>query len=210
MFSTSLIKLACALSQTAMVLSATLPLLESRGVSTHLLNIDGHEIRVGLVPITSSLVAMAPPSPAVGALAKRVTANGCTGCASLTCTNGLSANPSPPLSDDCAALATAINALATSELTTTFPCRMFNTECPNFTVQPGFEHQYSLGTCLVGAANLNSAGGPSISFCDYLIGGFIPSTYTLCVTNAGNTGGFCVPGGEFNPLFAIEMRHSDP
>ncbi|KAF8876742.1 hypothetical protein BD779DRAFT_135487 [Infundibulicybe gibba] len=136
-----------------------------------------------------------PSSSTSSTLAKRATVNGCLSGCSITCTNGLSTNPDLPLSDDCAALASAITALATSERAPKPPCNNFNVNCPNFTVPPGFEQQYSLGTCLAGFANLNDANGPSISFCDYLIGGTLPSLYTSCVTNAGNTGGFCMPGG---------------
>lgn len=40
---------------------------------------------------------------------------------------------------------------------------------PNFTVAPGYEHAYTLGTCLVGFVNLFTVGGPSESFCDFLM-----------------------------------------
>lgn len=40
---------------------------------------------------------------------------------------------------------------------------------PNFTVSPGFEQVYSLGTCAVGLINFNPAGGPDVAFCHYLM-----------------------------------------
>jgi hypothetical protein len=44
---------------------------------------------------------------------------------------------------------------------------------PNFTVAPGYEYAYSLGTCVIGFVNLFAAGGPNESFCDYLLVGHI-------------------------------------
>jgi hypothetical protein len=46
----------------------------------------------------------------------------------VTCTNGLSTLPAP-LAADCTSLATAVNALAHSELTNTFPCNFNNPGC---------------------------------------------------------------------------------
>jgi hypothetical protein len=45
-----------------------------------------------------------------------------------TCTNGLSTLPAP-LAADCTSLAAAVNALAHSELTNTFPCNFNNAAC---------------------------------------------------------------------------------
>jgi hypothetical protein len=39
---------------------------------------------------------------------------------------------------------------------------------PNFTVAPGYEYAYSLGTCVVGFINLFTTG-PNESFCDFLM-----------------------------------------
>jgi hypothetical protein len=81
-------------------------------------------------------------------LTKRVTTNACdTGCKLryfsqratsltvpsylgpvVTCTNGLSSSSVPPTSSDCAALASAINALAKSELSAP-PCNFNNPAC---------------------------------------------------------------------------------
>ncbi|KAF8885210.1 hypothetical protein BD779DRAFT_1673844 [Infundibulicybe gibba] len=206
---TSLIISALAL-QAPLVLSAILPLLDGRGVSTQVLNINGHEVHVGLVPIASHLIPKSPPSSGHGAsLNKRVVNNACFyGCPVLTCTNGLSTNPDPPLAADCGALAGAILLLAQSEVTTTFPCNLYGSaQCPNFSVPPGFEQQYSLGTCLTGFANLNPAGGPTLSYCDYLVGGAAPGIFNNCVGIAGNTGGFC-NSQNTGTLYALEVRHA--
>ncbi|KAF8885209.1 hypothetical protein BD779DRAFT_1673843 [Infundibulicybe gibba] len=207
MFPASLIVSTLALVQVPLVLSTTLPLFDSRGISTHILIIDGHEVHVGLVPIASDVISNATPPPPgpEASLNKRVVNNACfQGCPVLTCTNGLSTNPDPPLSTDCTALTDAIQQLAESEVTTTPPCNfVVNPGCPNFSVPPGFEQQYSLGTCLTGFANINPIGGPTLSFCNYLMAGGLPSTYSECVVTAGNTGGFC-NSESVGTLFAIE------
>jgi hypothetical protein len=45
---------------------------------------------------------------------------------------------------------------------------------PNFTVAPGYEYAYTLGTCVVGFVNLFApgSGGPNESFCDFLMVGY--------------------------------------
>jgi len=122
----------------------------------------------------------------------------------MTCTNALSTLA--PLAADCTSLAAAINALAQSELGSP-PCNVYSAACSNFSVLPGFELQYSLGTCLTGFANLNPSGGATLEYCDYLMGGGLPSIFNDCVVTAGDTGGFC-SSEETGVLYAVEVTHS--
>jgi len=196
------------LLQVAAVLSATIAgVSEIRAVDADTFTFSGQEIHVATVPIASSLHAPNQNDTShLSALSKRLTTDACfTGCPVMTCTNGLSTLGAPS-SADCTSLASAINALAKSELGP-FPCSFNNPSCPNFSVLPGYERQYTLGTCLVGFANLNPTGGATLSYCDYLVGGGLPSVFSTCVTKAGNTGGFCSSQGT-GTLYAIEVRHS--
>ncbi|KAJ8516224.1 hypothetical protein ONZ45_g6434 [Pleurotus djamor] len=196
------------------VLGASVAGLPRAPANVQSIRVGDHIIQTVTRPVSADRLVSSSrgTSPAVAretTLTKRVTNNCCTfGCPTITCTNGLSTSPDAPLDADCVALSTALRQLAQSEVTNTFPCTVPNASCPNFTVPPGFEQAYFLGTCLVGFINLNSAGGPSESYCHYLMAGVTPTLFGTCVNTQLKTGGFCL---QSNPGFAyaLEVRHVD-
>lgn len=170
---------------------------------------NGREISVIVTPVNTSHITFAVGTAGGSSLEKRTTVNACQpyGCGSVPCSNTLSTSPDAPLAADCSDLAAAITAYAHSEVGTVYPCNSFgSTLCPNFTVAPGYEHAYTLGTCLVGFVNLFTVGGPSESFCDFLMGGSAPSIFNICVTTGGYLGGYCLVN-EPSQQWAIEVRH---
>ncbi|KAJ8697479.1 hypothetical protein PTI98_004282 [Pleurotus ostreatus] len=79
---------------------------------------------------------------------------------------------------------------------------------PNFTVPPGFEQIYSLGTCAVGLINFNPVGGPDVAFCHYLMAGTLLSLFTSCITNLGFTGSICFSNSNnLGVNWGLEVRH---
>ncbi|KAF8889931.1 hypothetical protein BD779DRAFT_309907 [Infundibulicybe gibba] len=174
------------------------------------------EFRVGSVQIRVDTVPISP-SPAIGeqltgrssagtSLSKRVVNNACTLGCTPTCVN---IGPTAPTSGDCSALRTTIQTLATNAQTgAPFPCNLPNqSSCPNFTVAPGFEQTFTLGTCVMAFQNKNPGGGPSVSYCYYLMAGIMP-TLSNCITVSGFTGGGCDQTTQIGSKHRIELRHA--
>ncbi|KAF4562523.1 hypothetical protein AB1N83_009820 [Pleurotus pulmonarius] len=190
--------------------------IEEVATDKGLLRVNGIDINVGTIPVPEShidrLINATPrtrsPHPET-TLTKRTVNNCCSYGCSRTCIDGLSTSPDPPASADCAALKSALEALAASELVgAAFPCNLPNQAlCPNFSVSPGYERAYWYGTCLVGFINLNPTGGPDESYCDYLMAGIITSSYDECVTTQGKTGGYCLQYLSPGFVYALELRH---
>ncbi|KAL4259659.1 hypothetical protein AB1N83_008571 [Pleurotus pulmonarius] len=190
----------------------------TEGVATDkaILHVNGIDINVGTIPVSESrsegLINAAPgvrsPRPET-TLTKRTVNNCCSYGCSRTCIDGLSTSPDPPASADCAALKSALEALAASELVgAAFPCNLPNQAlCPNFSVSPGYERAYWYGTCLVGFINLNPTGGADESYCHYLMAGIITSSYDECVTTQVKTGGYCLQYLSPGFVYALELRH---
>ncbi|KAL0958718.1 hypothetical protein HGRIS_014048 [Hohenbuehelia grisea] len=172
---------------------------------------DGHVVTTRVKPASPTLLAFhrsqARSEPR--ALFARVPPNNACefGCTIETCTNDLSSSPDPPLEADCTALRDAIQALAIKEVKANPSCVFVgNPNCPSFTVNPEFERLFSLGTCLRGFINLEPVGGPPLSYCTGLMFSGLTSAYTRCITNAGNTGGFCTDQ-QTSAFYALELRH---
>ncbi|KAJ8691182.1 hypothetical protein PTI98_010777 [Pleurotus ostreatus] len=187
------------------------------------LHVNGIDVNVGTISVPESHIdrlinatlRVRSPHPET-TLTKRTVNNCCSyGCGFLalieewaaslidgrhigrrTCVDGLSTSPDPPTSGDCAALKSALEALAASELVG-----------PNFIVSPGYERAYWYGTCLVGFINLNPTGGADESYCDYLMAGIITSSYDECVATQGKTGGYCLQYLSPGFVYALELRH---
>ncbi|KAJ8523111.1 hypothetical protein ONZ45_g387 [Pleurotus djamor] len=180
------------------------------------IHVNGIDIQTGSLPVpkdrldalANATVRARSPVPDTSSLTKRTVNNCCFYGCTRTCVDGLSSSPDPPTSADCAALKSAVEALAASELTTTFPCNLPNqASCPNFAVAPGWEQAYWYNTCLVGFINLNPSGSADESYCDYLMAGIITSSYNDCVTNQGKTGGYCLQYLSPGYVYALELRH---
>ncbi|KAF8868296.1 hypothetical protein BD779DRAFT_1760565 [Infundibulicybe gibba] len=112
-----------------------------------------------------------PASPEHLAMAKRLciepNREGAQACANI--------GPIPPISADCSALRDAIQELATSEQAPPYPCNLpSQASCPSFAVAPGYERTFTLRTCSIGFTNINPEGGPSVSYCNYLMAGVMP------------------------------------
>ncbi|KDQ28648.1 hypothetical protein PLEOSDRAFT_173284 [Pleurotus ostreatus PC15] len=201
------------------VLGAAVEVNVERSVSNvQAVAIGDHTITITTVPVMPARLAKFPAaktrnrsSPPQTSLTKRVVGNGCeVGCGGNDfCSNDLSLSPDPPLLADCQSLKAALDQLALSEVTNTFPCNFPNSpSCPNFTVPPGFEQIYSLGTCAVGLINFNPVGGPDVAFCHYLMAGTLLSLFTSCITNLGFTGSICFSNSNnLGVNWGLEVRH---
>ncbi|KAF7422859.1 hypothetical protein PC9H_011022 [Pleurotus ostreatus] len=177
------------------------------------LHVNGIDVNVGTISVPESHIdrlinatlRVRSPHPET-TLTKRTVNNCCSYGCRRTCVDGLSTSPDPPTSGDCAALKSALEALAASELVgASFPCNLPNqASCPNFIVSPGYERAYWYGTCLVGFINLNPTGGADESYCDYLMAGIITSSYDECVATQGKTGGYCLQYLSPGFVYALE------
>ncbi|KAL4262931.1 Hydrophobin [Pleurotus pulmonarius] len=186
--------------------------------SVQAVTIGEHTVTITTLAVSPERLAKFPstnagdhsPTPKTS-LTKRVVGNGCeVGCGGNNfCSNDLSLSPDPPLLADCQSLKAALEQLALSEITNTFPCNFPNSPtCPNFTVPPGFEQVYSLGTCAVGLINFNAPGGPDVAFCHYLMAGSLLSLYSTCITNLGFTGSICFSNSNnLGVNWGLEVRH---
>ncbi|KAF8874988.1 hypothetical protein BD779DRAFT_1564823 [Infundibulicybe gibba] len=185
-------------------------ILAQAAVPDGVITVGSFKIQAKTTPIPPSLLTAVKPNgnSTVGtSMNKRTVNDACYYGCSQTCTNLLS--PTAPTSGDCASLQSALQALATSEVGGAFPCNFPNqASCPNFSVSPGYELAYTLGTCLVGFGNINPPGGPDVSYCHYLMAGTMPGLYSNCVITAGNTGGYCAQTLQTGSLYYIWVRHS--
>ncbi|KAJ8514133.1 hypothetical protein ONZ45_g8272 [Pleurotus djamor] len=78
-----------------------------------------------------------------------------------------------------------------------------NVNCPNFVVAPLTEATFSLGTCLLGFANLDTVN--SFAFCDFRLAQLSVPMFQTCFVDQRTTGAIAVsPTAQF----AVELVHA--
>ncbi|KAJ8474681.1 hypothetical protein ONZ45_g15860 [Pleurotus djamor] len=102
---------------------------------------------------------------------------------------------SAPFGSDCEALQNYIFALADQTAAAASPpCNNpYNCDCPNFSVKPGYQQIFTLGTCSWTLINREEPSGADTVFENFAnFGYFLVPVYNLCIIGT-QTGGFAVP-----------------
>ncbi|KAJ8455203.1 hypothetical protein ONZ45_g19015 [Pleurotus djamor] len=186
------------------------------GTNVQSLRVGETVINFETAPVPASHISLytngvSPAKIPETSLTKRAATNCCQYGCTINCADGLSTSPDPPILDDCLVLRAALQQLAQSEVTGTYPCHYYGaSDCPSFTIPPQYERAYWVGTCRLSYVNLNPIGGFNASFCHYLMAGTMLSVYNRCVGAVpGTTAGLCLQTLETNAYYALVLRHID-